>query len=105
MAKKKVNLNAVVEKWLQEQLPKMSNEQVKELYEHPEVMVEAVLQGVKQACERNGIDYTTTPIYQEELKFRQQQEDDKASRERWEHLNTPEGIDLFDMAFHLIQFL
>ena len=99
MATKKLNLNKMMKEWLDENLPKLPIEQVKQLRDNPDMLVEAVIEGLREACEERGVDYTTTPMYQEELKFRKQQAEEQASREKWAHLDTPENNEMFEMAF------
>lgn len=99
MATKKINLNKLMNEWLHENLRKLPVEQLKQLRENPDMMVEAAIEGIRKACEERGVDYTTTPIYQEELKYRQQQADEQAAREKWAHLDTPENQEMFEMAF------
>ena len=62
--------NDAVEWFKNDVLPKLSDEQVKELIEHPEIITESFFKAFKKACEERGVDYTKTLIYQEELKFR-----------------------------------
>ena len=78
MATKKLNLNKMMKEWLDENLPKFPIEQVKQLRDNPDMLVEAVIEGLREACEERGVDYTTTPMYQEELKFRNQQAEEQA---------------------------
>ena len=99
MATKKLNLNELMEKWLKENLDKLSIEQVKQLRDNPAIMLDAMFEGVRKACEERGMDYTQTQVYQEEQKFRQQQAAEQASREKWAYLDTPENNELFEMAF------
>ena len=98
---KKINLNKELEKKIKELLPYLTPEQLQEIHDNPAILVDACVEGFKQACAERGIDYTTTPMYQEELKFRKLQEELQASVEKWEHLNTPEGEELFEMAFRV----
>ena len=99
MATKKLNLNELMEQWLKENLHKFSVEQVKELRDNPAIMLDGMFEGVRQACEEHGLDYTKTQVYREEQKFRQQQAAEQASREKWAYLDTPENNELFEMAF------
>jgi hypothetical protein len=81
MATKQLNLNKMLNEWLEENLPKLPIEQLEQLRDNPDMLVESVIEGLRKACEECGVDYTTTPMYQEELKYRQQQADEQASRE------------------------
>ena len=65
MATKKLNLNELMEKWLKENLDKLSIEQVKQLRDNPAIMLDAMFEGVRKACEERGMDYTQTQVYQE----------------------------------------
>ena len=53
-----------------EVLPKLSDEQVEELKERPEIVAETFFKAFKSVCEERGLDYTKSLMYQEELKFR-----------------------------------
>lgn len=74
METKKVNLNKKLEEWFKELMPRLSEEQVREIQQNPDIVVNAIIEAYKQVCEEHGIDYTTTSMYQEEMKYRQQKQ-------------------------------
>lgn len=74
METKKVNLNKELVEWLKELMPRLSEEQVREIQQNPDIVVNSIIEAYKKVCEEHGIDYTTTAMYQEEMKYRQQKQ-------------------------------
>ena len=103
MATKTTNLNSELRKWIRKLRPKLTYEQKRMFRDRPEVLLEAVVDSYKHFCEGQGIDYTTTDMYQAELEFHRFQERLQAARKKWAYLDTPLGIELFNMAIHNVR--
>ncbi len=100
MAAKTGNLHIELKKLIKKLRPNLTYEQERMYREHPEIMLESIVGSCKQFCEGQGIDYKTTAMYQEEQKFYQFQKQLQASRKKWAYLDTPLGIELYNMALH-----
>ena len=72
MENSKFDMTNDLKQWFKELLPKLSKEQLMEIRDNPEMVTNAVIEAYKRLCKEHGIDYTTTAMYQEELKYRQQ---------------------------------
>lgn len=73
MKKETIDITKDLEEWfVKEVLPKLTEEQMQEILDHPEIISESVIEAYKRFCERKGIDYETTAMYQEEMKYRRQ---------------------------------
>lgn len=103
MPAKTSNLHFELKKLIKKLHPKLTYEQERMYLERPEVMLEPVVDSYKQFCKGQGIDYKTTTMYQEEMKFRQFQKQLQASREKWAYLDTPQGDELFSMFLHYVK--
>ena len=103
MAAKSSNLNIELKKLIKELRSKLTYAQERMYREHPEIMLESVFASYKQFCEGQGIDYKTTAMYQEEQKFHQFQNQLQASRKKWAYLDTPLGIELYNMLLHNVR--
>ena len=100
MAKKVLNLNDMMEKWLSENLYKFSIEQIKSLRDNPDLLIEPMFEAVKQHCKEFGLDYTQTQVYGEEQKYLKRKEQEQVSGRKWAYLDSPLSQELFDMATH-----
>ena len=100
MAKKVLNLNDMMEKWLNENLHKFSIEQIKSLRDNPDLLIEPMFKAVKQHCKEFGLDYTQTQVYGEEQKYLKRKEQEQVSGRKWAYLDSPLSQELFDMATH-----
>ena len=101
--KNTINLHTESKKWLKKLSRKLTREQERMYREHPEILLEAVIDSYKRFSEGQGIDYKTTAMYQAELNFRQFQKQLQASRKKWAYLDTPLGIELYNMALHNVR--
>ena len=88
MPAKTSNLHFELKKLIKKLHPKLTYEQERMYLERPEVMLEPVVDSYKQFCKGQGIDYKTTTMYQEEMKFRQFQKQLQASRSSWSRTMT-----------------
>ena len=76
MNNKRIDITKDLEKWFDEEvLPKLSVEQLIEIRDNPEIVTNAILKAYKQLCEKEGVDYTTTAMYQDEMKDRREKEE------------------------------
>ena len=76
MNNKRIDITKDLEKWFDEEvLPKLSVEQLMEIRDNPEIVTNAILKAYKQLCEKEGVDYTTTAMYQDEMKYRREKEE------------------------------
>ena len=103
MAAKTGNLHIEIKKLIRKLRPKLTYEQERMYREHPEILLETVVGSYKLFCEGQGIDYKTTAMYQEEQKFHQFQKQLQAARKKWAYLDTPLGIELYNMALHNVR--
>lgn len=73
MKNERIDITKDLEKWFDEEvLPNLTVEQMQEILDNPEIVTNAILKAYKQLCEKEGVDYTTTAMYQDEMKYRRQ---------------------------------
>ena len=73
MENKRIDITHDLEQYFVEEiLPKLPADQREAVLNNPEIIVDCAVEAYKQVCKERGIDYTTTAMYQEELKYRQQ---------------------------------
>lgn len=98
MAKKVLNLNDMMEKWLNENLHRFTIEQIKSLRDNPDLLIKPMFEAVKQHCKEFGLDYTQTQVYGEEQKYLKRKEQEQVSGRKWAYLDSPLSEELFGMA-------
>lgn len=62
--------NEFVQYIVEEILPNLPADQREAVLNNPEIIINCAVEAYKQVCESRGIDYTTTAMYQEEMKYR-----------------------------------
>lgn len=68
---KTIDLTKEVLDWFKQNMDKFPEDELRKIQENPEIIVDTVLQTFKQECEKQGIDYKQTAMYQCELKYRE----------------------------------
>ena len=98
MKAKTIQMTKEYEEYIEKKMQEYSLGKWEDVKNNPYSVIETVIEICKRECAKNGEDYTSTDIYQEELKLQQRQADERASFEKWKHLDTPQGIELYEMA-------